>query len=56
MEQDDMAEASNDNHSDQHSVISHQTPEDLRSSARPSPQSRPPGSSDGLETPGSSDC
>ncbi len=33
-----------------------QTPEDLRSSARPSPQRRPPVANDGLETVRSNDC
>jgi hypothetical protein len=56
MEQDTMAEASRDNHSDQRSVTSRQTPEDLRSSAQSSPKSHPPMATDGLETLRSSDC
>jgi hypothetical protein len=44
-----------ENHSDQ-GAAARQTPKDLRSSAKPSPQSRPPVSNDGLETLRSSDC
>jgi hypothetical protein len=33
-----------------------QTPKDLHSSARPSPQGRPPVANDGLETVRSNDC
>jgi hypothetical protein len=44
-----------ENHLDQ-SAAARQTPKDLRSSARPSPQKRPPVSNDGLETLRSSDC
>jgi hypothetical protein len=56
MEQDTMAEASLDNHSDRRPGKSRQTPEDLPSSAQSSPKSRPPVASDGLETLRSSDC
>jgi hypothetical protein len=45
-----------ENRSDQ-DVAARKTPEDLRSSARPSsPQSRPPVANDGLETVRSNDC
>ena len=37
-------------------VAARQTPKDLRPSARPSPQSRPPVANDGLETVRSNDC
>jgi hypothetical protein len=57
MEQDTMAETNivAEKRSDQ-GVAARQTPEDLRSSARPSPQSRPPVTNDGLETVRSNDC
>jgi hypothetical protein len=57
MEQDIMAQTNIavENHSDQ-SAAARQTPKDVRSSARPSPQRRPPVSNDGLETLRSSDC
>ena len=44
-----------ENRSDQGGAT-RQTPEDLRSSVRPSPQSRPPVANDGLETVRSNDC
>jgi hypothetical protein len=57
MEQDIMAQgqiaAENPSHQ---GVAARQTPKDLRSSARPSPQSRPPVANDGLETLRSNDC
>jgi hypothetical protein len=57
MEQDIMAQVNiaAENHSDQ-GVAARQTPKDLRPSARPSPQSRPPVANDGLETVRSNDC
>jgi hypothetical protein len=57
MEQDIMAQTNiaAENRSDQ-AVAARQTPKDLRSSARPSPQSRPPVANDGLETVRSNDC
>jgi hypothetical protein len=57
MEQDIMAQShvTAENHSDQ-GAAARQTPKDLPSSARPSPQKRPPVSNDGLETLRSSDC
>jgi hypothetical protein len=57
MEQDIMApQASLDDQADQRPVTSRQTPRDLRSSAQPSPKTRLPVMSDGLETLRSSDC
>jgi hypothetical protein len=57
MEQDIMAQTNiaAQNRSDR-AVTARQTPEDLRSSARPSPRSRPPVANDGLETVRSNDC
>jgi hypothetical protein len=57
MEQDTMAQTNiaAETHSDQ-GVAAPQTPKDLRSSARPSPRSRPPVANDGLETVRSNDC
>jgi hypothetical protein len=57
LEQDIMAQShiAVENHSDQ-GAAARQTPKDLRSSTKPSPQSRPPVSNDGLETLRSSDC
>jgi hypothetical protein len=57
MEQNTMAQTNiaAENHSDQ-GVTARQTPKDLRSSAPPSPQSRPPVVNDGLETVRSNDC
>jgi hypothetical protein len=57
MEQDIMAQRqiAAENHSDQ-GAAARQTPKDLRSPARPSPQSRPPVTNDGLETVRSNDC
>jgi hypothetical protein len=56
MEQDTMAhEIAAENRSDQ-GAAARQTPKDLHSSARPSPQSRPPVANDGLEAVRSHDC
>jgi hypothetical protein len=57
MEQDSMAQTNIavQNRADQ-GAAARQTPKDLRSSARPSPQSRPPVANDGLETVRSNDC
>jgi hypothetical protein len=57
MEQDIMAQTNiaAENRSDQ-AVAARLTPKDLRSSVRPSPQSRPPVANDGLETVRSNDC
>jgi hypothetical protein len=57
MEQDIMAlgHIAAQNRSDQ-GAAARQTPEDLRSPARPLPRSRPPVANDGLETLRSNDC
>jgi hypothetical protein len=58
MEQDIMAQTNiaAQNRSSDQGVAAPQTPKDLRSSARPSPRSRPPVANDGLETVRSNDC
>jgi hypothetical protein len=57
MEQDTMAQSqiAAENPSDQ-AAAARRMPKDLRSSARPSPRSRPPVANDGLETLRSNDC